>query len=106
MACLAPVSIAASNLASKPAKKHREVYVALGDSLSRGAQPNTSGQTVLTHQGYADDIYAAEKKEVGDLTLEDLGCLGETTSTMIRGGICKYSGGSQLKAALAFLRMH
>src|SRR5436305_1117010 len=58
MACLAPVSIAASNLASKPAKKHREFYVALGDSLSRGAQPNTSGETVLTHQGYADDIYA------------------------------------------------
>jgi lysophospholipase L1-like esterase len=40
------------------------------------------------------------------LRLVKLGCPGETTSTMINGGICRYPGGSQLAAAVAFLRDH
>jgi hypothetical protein len=35
-----------------------------------------------------------------------LGCPGETTGTMISGGICHYARGSQLAAATAFLNAH
>jgi lysophospholipase L1-like esterase len=81
-------------------------YLALGDSLSRGAQPNTQGKTVPTNQGYANDIYAADKKKIKGLKLEQLGCLGETTTTMLNGGKCAYSAGSQMKAALKFIDKH
>jgi hypothetical protein len=40
------------------------------------------------------------------LRLVKLGCPGETTRTMINGGICRYPSGSQLAAAVAFLRVH
>ena len=36
-------------------------YLSLGDSLAQGVQPNASGQSVLTNQGYADDLYALER---------------------------------------------
>ena len=106
LACLAAVGVAVSKPDGKPAKTHREYYLALGDSLSRGAQPNASGQTVPTDQGYANDLYSAEKKNFKDLAFKDLGCLGETTETMMKGGICHYAAGSQLKAAVNFLRNH
>jgi hypothetical protein len=40
------------------------------------------------------------------LQLVKLGCPSETTRTMIHGGICRYRGGSQLAAAVAFLNAH
>src|SRR5262249_38645834 len=43
---------------------------------------------------------------VPGLRLVELGCSGETTWTMIHGGICSYSAGSQLAQAVAFLRSH
>ncbi len=100
---LLPMSVAT---AAKPAKRKHDYYLALGDSLARGAQPNAKGNTVPTNQGYANDIYAHERSKVSGLTLKELGCLGETTTTMIKGGICKYAAGSQLKAAVKFLRAH
>ena len=38
------------------------------------------------------------------LSLVKLGCPGETTVTMIDGGICTYDHGSRLEEAVAFLR--
>lgn len=38
--------------------------------------------------------------------LVKLGCSGETSYTMIRGGICRYPAGSQLAQAKHFLRTH
>ena len=82
-------------------------YLALGDSLSRGVQPNAAGTSVETSSGYPDQVYAALRRSHPGLELVKLGCAGETTSTMINGGICRYPGGSQLKAAAdAFLRAH
>jgi lysophospholipase L1-like esterase len=81
-------------------------YVALGDSLARGVQPNASGVSVETPDGYPDQVYAALHRSHPTLSLIKLGCPGETTVTMINGGICPYVGGSQLKAADAFLRQH
>jgi len=40
------------------------------------------------------------------LALVKLGCPGETTSTMIHGGIYSYDEGSQLSAAIRFIRTH
>ena len=59
-----------------------------------------------TQDGYPDQVYAALRPSHPTLKLVKLGCPGETTSTMINGGICHYDGGSQLKAAVAFLQAH
>jgi lysophospholipase L1-like esterase len=81
-------------------------YLALGDSLSQGVQPNASGTSVETRAGYPDQVYAALRPSHPTLELVKLGCPGETTKTMIHGGICSYRGGSQLAAAVAFLHAH
>ncbi|MGH3234024.1 MAG: SGNH/GDSL hydrolase family protein [Streptosporangiaceae bacterium] len=81
-------------------------YLALGDSLSQGVQPDAGGASVETPYGYPDQVYAALRRSHPTLRLVKLGCPGETTSTMINGGICRYQGGSQLAAAVAFLRAH
>lgn len=77
-------------------------YVALGDSLARGYMPSGGD----TDQGYADDLYATLHAQDPSLQLVKLGCSGETTTTMITGGICSYDAGSQLAAATGFLRAH
>ncbi len=81
-------------------------YLALGDSLSQGVQPDAAGVSVETRSGYPDQVYAALRGDHPALQLVKLGCPGETTSTMISGGICRYRGGSQLAAAVAFLNAH
>lgn len=99
-------------------RNHRppEYYLSLGDSLSVGDQPNAEGVTLPTDQGYANQLAALLQSHGIGLRLVKLGCPGETTATMINGGICGYAGdhrysltadrGSQLAAALAFLRAH
>jgi lysophospholipase L1-like esterase len=81
-------------------------YLALGDSLSQGVQPNAAGVSVKTGDGYPDQVYAVLHGTHPALKLVKLGCPGETTSTMIDGGICHYQAGSQLAAADAFLQAH
>ncbi|MGA2646456.1 MAG: SGNH/GDSL hydrolase family protein [Candidatus Sulfotelmatobacter sp.] len=82
-------------------------YLALGDSLAIGVQPSASGEDVSTNQGYADDLYALFRTRMPRLGLAKLGCSGETTTTMIEGGICSsYAEGSQLAAAVSFLETH
>jgi lysophospholipase L1-like esterase len=81
-------------------------YLALGDSLSQGVQPDSAGTSVSTPDGYPDQLYAALRPRRPGLRLVKLGCSGETTGTMIHGGICRYRGGSQLAAAAGFLRAH
>jgi lysophospholipase L1-like esterase len=83
-------------------------YVALGGSGSVGEQPTLAaphGQP--TDEGYANDLTETERSRWPDLQLVKLGCPGETTVTMTQGGDrCHYPAGSQLAAALAFLRLH
>lgn len=99
-ACSGPAAPAA-----KPAVS-ASYYLALGDSLSQGVQPNAAGVSVETKQGYPRQVYASLHRTRPGLALVTLGCPGETTATMRYGGICKYPGGSQLAAAAAFLRAH
>jgi lysophospholipase L1-like esterase len=76
-------------------------YLALGDSLAFGFQPNGD----FTH-GYVPDLFQIlHQKGVKDVT--NLGCPGETSTTFIQGGICPYAPfSSQLAAAVYFLRQH
>jgi lysophospholipase L1-like esterase len=84
-------------------------YLSLGDSLAQGVQPNPSGASVETNQGYADVLYAAEKVSNKQLKLAKLGCPGESTTTMLNDGpFCKarpYKG-AQLAAAVKFIHKH
>jgi lysophospholipase L1-like esterase len=92
-------------------------YLALGDSLSQGVQPATPplapgvtlGESVETGQGYANDLFAYYQAPFhGTLRLAKLGCPGETTTSMLTGAgsPCTYPQGSQLAAALAFIKAH
>lgn len=81
-------------------------YLSLGDSLSQGVQPDSAGASVPTRRGYADLLYAQLRRGDRGLRLVKLGCSGETTHTMINGGICSYPGGSQLATAASFLHAH
>ncbi len=108
-AALAVAAAAAVTACSAPAPAKPDpasYYLALGDSLSRGVQPDAAGTSVETAQGYPNLVYAQLRSGYPGLRLVQLGCPGETTRTMMQGGICRYPGGSQLAAAVAFLRAH
>ncbi|HZY76498.1 MAG TPA: SGNH/GDSL hydrolase family protein [Jatrophihabitantaceae bacterium] len=83
-------------------------YLALGDSLAAGYQPaHGSVPAGDTDEGYVNDLYATLPGAAdGSLQLQNLGCSGETTTSMISGGICNYAEGSQLNAAVAFITAH
>lgn len=111
------VTASAASAASAKTVKTKNApryYLALGDSLSQGQQPNLKGVTSNTNEGYADDLYQHELKRVHNLQLVKLGCGGETTQSMITGkgnkfagfNHCHPAGGSQLAAAVKFLKAH
>lgn len=84
----------------------KSFYLALGDSLGLGFQPNGDN-----NHGYADDFFANLQSH-GTTFLENLSCSGETTITMINGGCIDaiqnkvHYAGSQLQAAVNFLHLH
>lgn len=88
-------------------------YLALGDSLSQGYEPVVSGGQIVsagdTDRGYVDDLYTKLQAANPSLQLVKLGCSGETTGSMISGGVCtdgRYTTGSQLGDVEAFLAAH
>jgi lysophospholipase L1-like esterase len=106
-----PVSSARSgseaNGHSHPRPEHLDYYLALGDSLAAGVQPDATGASVPTNQGYASDLAAELRERSRHLDFVDLACPGETTTTMLGGG-CPYphSYANQVDAAAAFLAAH
>ena len=89
-----------------------DYYLALGDSLAWGYQPNSAGVGIKSGHGYADDL-AADLRQHGDWNLkyDNLSCPGETTGTMLDGGCPLLSGSGQTytvqeAAAVAFLKAH
>lgn len=86
---------------------HYDYYLALGDSLAVGVQPNAAGASLPTNQGYANDLAARLREHDRGLKFVDLGCSGETTTTMLVGG-CPYPHPytSQIAAATSFLKEH
>ena len=100
-----PAAFAASNHSTQPDWSNglKQHYLALGDSLAYGYQPCllTSPPTCSTADGYVPDLFKSLQSE-GVKDYLNLGCPGETSSTLINGGICKVYP-SQLVAALAYL---
>ncbi len=77
------------------------LYVALGDSLAAGYQP---GGAELRDTAYPA-LTATRLSAGGDeLTLENLGCSGETTTSLVKGGKCDFAAGSQLEQAEKLLK--
>jgi lysophospholipase L1-like esterase len=81
-------------------------YLALGDSLAWGYQPNWN-----IVRGYAEDLYLHLLRR-GTFFEVNMACSGETATTFIAGG-CPFAlfkkypyGGPQLAAALAFIHQH
>lgn len=100
-----PSAFAASHSLAASSNNHRVThyhYLALGDSLAFGVQPNND----FTH-GYVNDIFNDLKSD-GFQDHLNLGCPGESSITMIHGG-CP-SGSSppytQLATALGYLHAH
>ncbi len=115
----AAVAVSLSLLATASAlaaSQQKHYYLALGDSLSVGFQPTgPSYAGVETKQGYVNDLYAKYSREVGHLKLKDIGCPGDTTGSLLTGSgndasakqfHCDRKGGSQLHAAVKFLKAH
>ncbi len=96
----------AGALRSGLANRGDAFYLSLGDSLAQGVQPDRGGRDVATSRGYPDRLAAVLRRHLPHLRLVKLGCSGETTATMIHGGICRYPAGSQLAEAARFLRAH
>jgi lysophospholipase L1-like esterase len=106
LACVIVAAVVSVGLLAVPASAHDShgtpYYLALGDSLAFGYQPNRDFAN-----GYVNQLYATLHARDPRLALTNLGCPGETSGTMRRGGICPYPGGSsQLDTALAFLQAH
>ena len=93
-------------------------YLALGDSMTYGIQPNKvkpgAGPSAF-HTGYVDVFAARLRKLSAGIHVVNYGCPGESTVTFVRGGCPAFADhvtlhdtfrGSQLKAALSFLRAH
>ncbi|MGC1239351.1 MAG: SGNH/GDSL hydrolase family protein [Acidimicrobiales bacterium] len=83
-------------------------YLDLGASASVGYQPtDTAPHGEATTDGYANDIVSYEADRGVTLDLTELGCPGETTTTMVNGDDhCYHEDGSQLADAMSFLRAH
>lgn len=78
-------------------------YLALGDSLAAGYQPNVGDDKT---GGYVGGVLGALQAQDPSITLTNLACSGETTTTFGKGGKCSYPEGNQLDAAVAFLKAH
>ena len=88
-------------------------YVNLGDSYAEGYQPGVANNSETLH-GYADQLVAVLKHHGHFLTLENFGCGGATTGSLLHTNGCSasplngpsYPTTTQLAAVLSFLAAH
>ncbi len=103
---LSPISLASSHGQGNSLIGPKKYYLALGDSLAFGYQPDFD-----FFQGYVDSFYSDLRRH-GVEHLANLGCFAETSSTFINGSCPvwflkkSWYSGSQLKNALNFLHNH
>jgi lysophospholipase L1-like esterase len=65
------------------------------------------GREIPTDQGYADALVAMERARWPGLRLVHVGCPGITAQAALEGdGPCRFAAGSELAAAVEFLRHH
>jgi lysophospholipase L1-like esterase len=72
----------------------------MGDSLAAGTGAST------TANDYVSLVYQHELARHSGLQLENLGCGGATSASVVNGPGCSYATGTQLGDAEAFLRSH
>src|SRR5262245_10472686 len=97
----------ASAAGGSSADNAKRFYVSVGDSRAAGVQPiGDPANGDRTDEGYAEQLLAIARGSLPKLSLVKLGCPGETTTTLISGGLCSYAHGSQLDEAVSFLRAH
>src|SRR5438132_13326397 len=101
----APTALANSHGSGLSPVGPKQHYLALGDSLAFGYQPDLN----YSH-GYVDD-YFSNLKSHGVKDVANMGCPGETSVTFLNGK-CPYPFlrkfpyvGSQLNAALVYLKL-
>jgi lysophospholipase L1-like esterase len=104
--------------AARGAPAPKSYYMALGDSIAYGFQPTKlkpGARPSDFASGYVDVVAARLRKTAPGLRVVNYGCPGESTRTFVRGGCPAFTDritlhdtfrGSQLKAALTFLRAH
>lgn len=103
---LVPTHVPAFAPVTHPVAAVKQYYLALGDSLAFGFQPNFNAD-----QGYAMQWWS-ELQRHGSRSFVDYGCNGSTSGEMIKGGcpghllLHNYYQGPQLTAAIAFMRAH
>jgi lysophospholipase L1-like esterase len=102
----APAALATSHGASFSFVGPKRHYLALGDSLAFGYQPDLN----FSH-GYVDDFFSNLQSH-GVKDVANMGCPGETSVTFLNGK-CPYPFlrkfpyvGSQLNVALAYLKLY
>lgn len=83
-------------------------YLALGASESLGVQPSpASPRGMPTDHGYANYLVAMEQSRWPGLQLVHFGCSGITVEAALSGGgPCPFPTGSEVAAAVHFLRDH
>jgi lysophospholipase L1-like esterase len=87
-ACLLPAP--AGRTAAPPA---RPLYLALGDSLAAGMQPDASGRDRPTTHGYVEVVARSLARSHSGLTHRTLSCGGATSVTLLHGGeTCRPDG--------------
>jgi lysophospholipase L1-like esterase len=103
---LTPTTFAATHVNQSSLVGPKSYYLALGDSLAFGYQPDLN-----YNQGYADDFFSnLQSHKVKNYV--NMSCPGESSSTFVHGG-CPYAfmhkylySGAQLSAAVNFLKNH
>lgn len=105
VALVASLGAIAPTASARPAPPERAMgwYLALGDSLAAGYQPGAGDDKTGGYVGHVlTELRASDPKT----KLVNLGCSGETSTTLVAGGRCAYDKGSQLSQAVAFLHAH
>jgi lysophospholipase L1-like esterase len=107
IALVAVLGVATPQAVAEPSPTGRDNatgwYLALGDSLAAGFQPDRGDDR---DGGYVGGVLDAVRESAAKTTLVNLACSGETAVTMVAGGRCTYEEGTQLAQALEFLRAH
>jgi lysophospholipase L1-like esterase len=100
--------LGANALAPAPASQPAPLYLALGDSLAAGMQPDSRGYDHPTSHGYVNVVARSLARSHAGLYSRTLSCGGATSVTLLRGGeSCRPDGEpGQLERAEDILATH
>ena len=108
-------TVAGSSVAtSAPLPSGGQYYVSLGDSYAAGYQSTGKGSGMTTLNGFANQVVPKAVAKGYHFTLENFGCSGATTTSMMSSPGCEskqYAVGTtysatQLATGVAFLKAH